>query len=128
MKRHQKWMVGIVLGIASTGLLFALSVAAQRSGTVRAVFSNSPRRNCLDTSCGELGLESWAHYGPGPTQAGGCPPASSRAVSGRAVITAISSGNFQKTQQCVPVTRKLTNDAKQERISGKYRSNPAEDN
>lgn len=50
MKCHNQWIIGIALGIASTGL-FAFSVPAQLGVTVKAGFTGPPLWNCQGTSC-----------------------------------------------------------------------------
>ncbi|OLN30735.1 hypothetical protein DVDV_0437 [Desulfovibrio sp. DV] len=53
MKRQYKWIVGMVLGIAASGMFSAAS-AAPITGTVLAGFTGLPLRNCQGTYCGEL--------------------------------------------------------------------------
>ena len=53
MNRLDKWMLGMVLGIAVSGV-GALASAQPLSGTVLAGFTGLPLRNCQGTYCGEL--------------------------------------------------------------------------
>jgi hypothetical protein len=53
MYRPDKWLLGMALGIAVSGVC-ALASAAPISGTVLAGFTGLPLRNCQGTYCGEL--------------------------------------------------------------------------
>jgi hypothetical protein len=53
MNRPYKWILGLALGIAVSGVS-VLASAEPISGTVLAGFTDLPLRNCQGTYCGEL--------------------------------------------------------------------------